>query len=292
MNTMSAEATGEPADESGGPMWGRFFESIGGGDTDSVISGSHHPTDQLSRGNHSLRSVSISQLPVSANEDLHPNDSASVMDDDHSALGIRNGHTSTAGLPPNSVDDGTYSFKFRTPSGRTHRFQSRHDNYEHMREIVSNKLAIDPFFTKFEPIDESQPRPDPGDYQLAYTDADEDVVLITSDNDVTDAVKMARSKGLDRVVLFIQGGRGWEEATPKKADAKAAETAAIALEEIREIEKTEETGTRSPSNAAPPPSDDLFGIPRDLLLPASIGILAASIVVVFTISKITSSNNY
>ena len=31
------------------------------------------------------------------------------------------------------VDDGTYVFKSRTPSGRTHRFQSRHDDVKHLR---------------------------------------------------------------------------------------------------------------------------------------------------------------
>jgi len=299
MNTMTAEATGESADESGGPMWGRFFESIGGGgDTDSAISGSHQPTDLLSNRHNSLRSISASHIPASPHSDLHPNDSASVvMDDDNSVLEgyprPRNGHeASVSGLPSiAAVDDGTYVFKFRTPSGRTHRFQARHDNYEHIREIISNKLAIDPYFTQFEDTDESEPRPDPSDYQLAYTDADEDVVLITSDGDVTDAVKMARSKGLDRVVLFIQGGRGWEDTKSEKADTKVVETpAAASVQNVHEVEEKEEAVRLPP--VVPPPSDDLFGIPRDLLLPASIGVLAASIVIVFTISKLTSNNNY
>jgi PB1 domain len=300
MNSMTVESTGESADESGGPMWGRFFESLGGGDTDSMVSGSHQPTDLPSR-QPSMRSISVSHAPVSPNSDLHPNDSASgIMDDDNSALEgysrPHNGHsTSFSGLLPSLVvDDGTYVFKFRTPSGRTHRFQARHDNYEHMREIISNKLAIDPFFTQYESTDPLASRPDPSDYQLAYTDADEDLVLITSDGDVADAVKMARSKGLDRVVLFIQGGRPWEEAMPEKADAKAAEAAAASVQNAREVEKVEEHAPQpAPAPAlVPPPPDDLFGIPRDLLLPASIGILAASIVIVFTVSRLTSNNNY
>jgi hypothetical protein len=220
-----------------------------------------------------------------------------MMDDDNSALGhsrFIDGLGSNAGLPYNAaVDDGTYVFKFRTPSGRTHRFQSRHDNYEHMREIISNKLALDPFFTSFEPKDEFGPRPDPSDYQLAYTDADEDVVLITSDSDVTDAVRMARSKNLDRVVLFIQGGKGWDDASAEKVEVKATETGVTtAREEVPEVEKIEAVPT-PPAAAAPPPRpDDVFGIPRDMLLPVSIGVLAASIVIVFTISKVTSNNSY
>ena len=271
-------------------MWGRFFDSIGGGETESIISG--QPTDMLSSKHGSMRG--IPQLPQSPRSDLYPNDSASVvMEDDGSVLDgymTKGGPGSQAAFPsPLSVDDGTYVFKFRTPSGRTHRFQSRHDNYEHMREIISTKLAIDPFFTNFVPEGESQPHPDPGDYQLAYTDADGDIVLITSDGDVSDAVKMARSKGQERVVLFIQGGRGWEDATAEKLEAKVAEASAAAQIETKAMEKTE---ISPPSPLPLAPADDIFGIPRDMILPASIGVLAVSIMIVFTISRLTSSNHY
>jgi len=236
----------------------------------------------------------IPQLPQSPRSDLHPNDSASVvMEDDGSVLDgymTKGGPGSQAAFPSLlAVDDGTYVFKFRTPSGRAHRFQSRHDNYEHLREIVSTKLVIDPFFANFVPRDELQPHPDPSDYQLAYTDADGDVVLITSDGDVSDAVKMARSKGQERVVLFIQGGKGWEDATAEKLEAKAAEVAAVAGTETKAIEKME---TPLPPPPSPTPTEGVLGIPRDMILPASIGVLAVSIIVVFTISRLTSSNHY
>lgn len=271
-------------------MWGKFFDSIGGAESESMISG--QPTDLLTGKQSSMRGHS--QVPQSPRSDLHPNDSASVvMEDDGSVLEgyAKGGPGSQAAFPSLlHVDDGTYVFKFRTPSGRTHRFQSRHDNYEHMREIVSTKLAIDPFFTNFVPEDESRPHPDPGDYQLAYTDADGDVVLITSDGDVSDAVKMARSKREERVVLFIQGGKGWENATAEKLEAKVAEAAAAAKIETRAIEKTEISSP--PSLPEPATPEEIFGVPRDILLPASIGVLAVSIVIVFTVSRLTNSNRY
>jgi len=285
---MSQE-TGDTGEDTGGPMWGRFFDSIGGGESESMISG--QPTDLLGSKHGSMRG--LSQLPQSPRSDLHPNDSASVvMEDDGSVLeGYTKGGPGSQAAFPSSlhVDDGTYVFKFRTPSGRTHRFQSRHDNYDHMREIVSTKLAIDPFFTNFVPEDESHPHPDPSDYQLAYTDADGDVVLITSDGDVSDAVKMARSKGEERVVLFIQGGKGWEGATAEKLEAKAAEAAAAAQIETEAIETTE---IPLPPSLPPAPAEDIFGIPRDMLLPASIGVLAVSVIVVFTVSRLTNSSHY
>ncbi|KII93420.1 hypothetical protein PLICRDRAFT_171175 [Plicaturopsis crispa FD-325 SS-3] len=299
MNSMGSDNTGggeAVQEQEGGPMWGRFFDSLGGGDdTESVMSGSHMPTDNSFH--HSL-----SRLPQSPHSEVHPNDSASVMDDDHGS--VFEGHSrknsralpSITGLAPSAlpVDDGTYVFKFRTPSGRTHRFQARHDNVENLRDIVTGKLATDPFFETPEE-DDGHARPDPEDFHLSYTDADGDTVLITSDTDVTDAVKIARAAGTDRVVLFVQGGKAWAEAGSGKAEGKAVEAAAAAKEETKELDKGEAVlpegvSFTPPSHPHVPAQDEIFGIPKDLLLPASIGALAAVIVGVFTISRLTRSD--
>ena len=290
MNSMTAETAGDgetAQDAEGGPMWGRFFESIGGhDDADSAYSGSHMHTDPLNT------SFSHSQLQQSS--EVHPNDSASVADD-ASALGF--GHKIAGTVPSITgpaipVDDGTYVFKFRTPSGNTHRFQARNDNIENLRDIVTGKLNTDSFFTEFKPTNADDPAPDPHDFKLAYTDADGDTVLITSDNDVADAVKIARNAGVDRVVLIVQGGRGWVEAGAGKSEAKAKAAAAAAQNEIKEVEKSEAAhpeGNHSnpPAPANPPQGDEVFGVPRDMLLPASIGALAVVIIGVFTISRFT-----
>lgn len=289
MNAMSGEASGQSGEAEGGPMWGRFFDSIGNDDTESVMSGSHIPAD--------ISVQNLSQIEQSPQSEVHPNDSASVVDDD--PVSALEGYPRKNGVvvpsitgPPIPVDDGTYVFKFRTPSGRTHRFQARHDDVEHLRDVVSGKLATDPFFTDFQPAEESDPKPDPLDYALSYTDADGDSVLITSDHDVTDAVKIARMAGTDRVVLLIQGGKGWSEAGAGKSEAKAAEVSAAAQEEVREVEKAE--ATLPEGVAFTPPAhvhvqqEDVFGIPKDLLLPASIGALAVVILGVFTISRLGS----
>jgi len=305
MNSMASDTFNN--DNAGGPMWGRFFDSIGHDEDGSVMSGSHrHATDL-----QSYPSVNDLRSPHS---ELHPNDSASAVDDndDHvSAIsGFLRGHKGTGGghssvAPVPVVDDGTYVFKFRTPSGRTHRFQARHDNIEHLREIVSGKLATDPFFSDLPASsDGDAPIPDPVDFVLLYTDADGDTVLMTSDHDVADAVKIARGAGTDRVVLFLQGGKGWVEAGAGKGEAKAAEVTAAALKEEKEVEQAEAAAVAAtvsphvsaaavePKRAAPPAvQEDVFGIPKDLLLPASIGALAVVIVGIFTISRL-SSNNY
>lgn len=302
LEQMNAMAGGDSAnDNEGGPMWGKFFDSIGHDDNDSTLSGSHAPSrSHFSHGD-------LSHLQQSPLSDLHPNDSASVADDDDHASALsglprKKGVSVPAAPVPIHVDDGTYVFKFRTPGGRTHRFQSRHDDVAHLREIISGKLATDPFFTDFK-AEEGAIHPDPNDFVLSYTDADGDTVLITSDDDVTDAVKIARTAGHDRVVLYVQGGKGWQEAGADKSEEKAKEVTEKAKAEEKEVEKSELTAT-PPEKPTPPvyvpppaaspvpsPAEEVFGIPKDLLLPASIGALAVVIIGVFTISRL-SSNNY
>jgi CBS domain-containing protein len=299
MNSMSAEAAGENTGEAeGGPMWGRFFDSLGGQeDTESVMSGSNVPTDA-----HAFQHSQSRLQQSSPHSEVHPNDSASVIDDEpESALAGYPKNKAAVSVPSITgaassvpVDDGTYVFKFRTPSGRTHRFQARHDNVENLRDIVSGKLSADPFFTEFQPASESVHAPDPLDFHLSYTDADGDTVVITSDSDVTDAVKIARTGGSDRVVLFIQGGKGWSEAGAGKSEAKAAEVTIAAQQQEKEVEKTEATLPEgvsfTPPNRINVPQDDVFGVPKDLLLPASIGVLAVVILGVFTITRLTRDN--
>jgi len=300
-------------------MWGHFFNSIGHDDTESVFTGSHQaPTDLRPFPSHN------EHLQQSPHSEVHPNDSASVVDDD--PVSVLDGYPRQKGLtvPAGPVlipaDDGTYVFKFRTPSGRTHRFQARHDDVEHLREIVAGKLATDPFFAEHAPPADEEGKvavhPDPSDFLLSYTDTDGDTVVITSDHDVTEAVKIARKAGTDRVVLFVQGGKGWAEAGAGKSEAKAAAVTAAAAQEAREVEKAELVvpapapvevkeviGTAAPEIVVPVPSpyagprhhghghgDEVFGIPKDLLLPASIGALAVVIIGVFTISRLTANN--
>jgi hypothetical protein len=158
-----------------------------------------------------------------------------------------------------------------------------------LRVIVSGKLTADTFFTEFKPINADDPVPDPLDFKLAYTDADGDSVLMTSDSDVTDAVKIARDRGVDRVVLIVQGGRGWVDIGAGKSEEKPATAAQNGSKEVEKSEATLPDAVQStpPAPGHGSPTDEVFGIPRDLVLPASIGALAVAIIGIFTISRLT-----
>ncbi|KAJ7139909.1 hypothetical protein C8R44DRAFT_660610 [Mycena epipterygia] len=281
MNAMTAGDT-TAAEGEGGPMWGRFFDSIGNDDNESYISGSRATPDM-----HSLASIHNLHPPQSPQSEVHPNDSASVMDDEPSAMGgyMHQNVPSITGMQA-PVDDGTYVFKFRTPSGRTHRFQARHDNVEHLREIVAGKLATDPFFTDFKSTSDPTVIPDPIDFHLSYTDADGDSVFVTSDHDVVDAVKIARTSGADRVVLVINGGKGWERGETKETKPEPVPELPSPAPVEAEVVKS----VLLESNTVPPKQipDDIMGIPKDILLPASIVTLAVAIIGVFAASRLSS----
>ena len=70
-------------------MWGRFFESLGNEDTESVLSGSNIPTES-----HHSRHVSrsVSHMVQSSHSDVHPNDSASVVDEEREDGHVRDRH--------------------------------------------------------------------------------------------------------------------------------------------------------------------------------------------------------
>ncbi|WWD17136.1 hypothetical protein CI109_101573 [Kwoniella shandongensis] len=300
------ESMSEDRSNETGPMWGKFFETLPGAggddDTASVVSQSERP-DTPSRPTHG-RGLSSMTSPIS---EVMPNDSASAVDDSTSDYGKRGAAASSVAPNPVPVDDGTYIFKFRTPSGRTHRFQARHDSYELLRDIVAGKLLTDPFFTA-EGSKEGQEvhLPDPNNFTLHYTDDEGDMVTMTADGDVADAVRIARGQKTDRVVLLVEGGKVWEDFARDLGGEKAVEKLKEVEQEVKGVEAAEEkmeSATVDPSveptfgakgavhSAGPSPGTpgvpDLVGgvLPKDMVLPAAIGFLGVVILGVFVASR-------
>ncbi|ORY32884.1 hypothetical protein BCR39DRAFT_522278 [Naematelia encephala] len=294
------ETMHEEKSTDGGPMWGKFFDTlnhVNDDDTASIISQSERP-DTPSRPVHN-RGLSSITSPTS---EVHPNDSASAADD-ASEMGKR-GAASSVAPAPLPVDDGTYIFKFRTPSGRTHRFQARHDSYELLRDIVAGKLQSDPFFSGEGAVEGSLVHiPDPNAFTLSYTDDEGDLVTMTADGDVADAVRLARGQKSDRVVLLVDGGKVWEEAARDIGGDKAVE----ALKEVEHESKgIEEVEDKMEAPLADPAVEPTFGkkglvhthpgqqshgeliggvLPKDMVLPAAIGFLGVVILGVFIASR-------
>lgn len=317
MNSINAEGLG---DTPGGPLWSRFFGALGGsgtangddGDTESVLSGTH--ADSLPPQTPSSRQLRPDSAMDTPGSELFPGDSASMIDEPERA---RAGTTAASSIvPPQSVDDGTYLFKFVAPSGTTHRFQARYDSFEFITDIVGGKLSSDPFFANPPPSNDTDEEvvacPDPRDFQLTYTDDDGDVVLVTTDRDVTDAVDVARKQGKDRVVLRLRGGPVWDAEIKRRGlDAPVAPAQAplasaprkdkVVLKPVDErdesaepTEALDDVAAAAPARRSHTAGDDdvvIFGLTKDMLLPASVALLAATIAGVFALSRMSPSQH-
>ncbi|CDR37320.1 hypothetical protein NBRC10512_005177 [Rhodotorula toruloides] len=309
------------ADAAGGPLWGRFFSAAAQAagdddDTESMVSGvngseaasSQAPPFQTPTRPGYHRSKDSIDTPGS---ELYPNDSASVIHDDGASdlapAPRRPGQASSVGGASSQalpiVDDGTYLFKFVAPGGTTHRFQARYDSHEFLLDIVSGKLSSDPFFAE-QSEDEALPKADPKDFSISYRDDDGDLVLMTADRDVTDAVQTAKQQGKDRVVLHVSGGQSWKAALAAKEDAAAAAPAVATTKKLVVVEEGDEERieeeeqdaaaepTKRKSSKKAPAGDELVGgvLPKEYLLPASIGFLGVVIAGVFIASRASASS--
>lgn len=109
------------SDKSGGPLWGRFFNALGGGDddTESVFSANDPDDSHHHAGGSEMMSPSKRQhgsFETTAGSEVSPNDSASVVYEERemSELGRRGVAASSVGMavPPPDVDDGTVRYEF------------------------------------------------------------------------------------------------------------------------------------------------------------------------------------
>ncbi|BGP37094.1 hypothetical protein JCM10450v2_001002 [Rhodotorula kratochvilovae] len=318
VNTLHADSGA--ADASGGPLWGRFFSAAAqaddDGDTESIISGvngseaasSQAPFQTPTRPGHYRNKDSV-DTPGS---ELFPGDSASVIHDDASDVGggvarripaassVGASQAASAAAAAPIVDDGTYLFKFVAPGGTTHRFQARYDSHEFLTDIVAGKLGSDPFFSSPTDAEDAAAKPEPSDFQLSYRDDDGDLVLITADGDVADAVATAKKQGKDRVVLHVSGGPSWKAALAAREPAQPAPAVTKKLVVVEE-EEGDEAAAPAPTDdaedaapkrrparkAAAGGDDDLVAgvLPKEYLLPASIGFLGVVIATVFIASR-------
>lgn len=286
INTMS---TGEGE----GPAWNKFWLSIDN-ETESIMSGegshSHHHTNPLGS-----RIMSPDNTRDRHNDSVLPGDSASHA-------GIESPPRSVAAIPA-SPGDIPFAFKFKAPSGRTHRLQVvASQGIDSFVESVNAKLG-----SEVEAIGGAPSVEDgkvSGGYALSYLDDEGDSVSITTDNDLLEAIIMARQTRKDKVDLFVH-----DPDTPPVAPAPPTELttdtppasshpsnvrerrrAPVNEEDSYDESDSEDYARRSrrQSRQAAGPEQVIAGVPNELLLPGAIVTLAAVIVGVFAISRTAS----
>jgi len=281
--------------DSEGPAWNKFWLSLDH-ETESMVSGdgSHHHTHP---GPRSLMSPDISRGERLVTDSVAPGDSAShagVESPPHSAVGA------TPEVSPSEVP---FPFKFKGPSGRVHRLQvtASHGMAEFVAS-VSGKLGAEVESIGGTPAVEDGKLT--GGFALSYLDDEGDSVSITTDQDLLEAILLARHGRRDKVDLFVHDPKEPPVApTPpvivEPVVLPTPPASSVVRERRRAVDNDEEDGDAEDGEAESPvrrsktrtrtvpqqPDQIIAGVPNELLLPGAIVTLAVVIAGVFTISR-------
>lgn len=289
INTMS---TGDGE----GPAWNKFWLSIGDGETESMVSGdgSHHHTHMSSR----IMSPDANRDRL--NESVAPGDSASH-------IGASSPPRSVAPESPEVIAPAEvpFPFKFKAPSGRVHRLQviAAHGMEAFVSSVAAKMSGPEVGSIGGIPVVEEGKMSGTG-FALSYMDDEGDSVSITTDNDLLEAILLARQGHRDKVELFVH-----DPEKPPVAPAPPVETPVVATppassalglrerrrahddddEDYDEDDDDESTVRRSRRSRHGHAQEQVIaGVPNELLLPGAIVTLAVVIVSVFTIARATS----
>lgn len=287
INTMN---TGE----SEGPAWNRFWLSMEN-DTESMMSGegSHRPATPSHR---SMMESEVTRPGIERGDSVMPHDSAS-----HRGEEVPSEILPSVEAPENIP----FPFKFKAPSGRVHRIQIQASSgITELVSLVTAKLGSEVEAVGGEATIEDG-RLGAAGYALSYMDNEGDTVSITTDQDLLDAILLARQNRRDKVDLFVHDPsqppitttidpRPQLSKPPTPPESILKETPAPDEAETEEEEEPAPVRTirskRSPVFATHSKDEKeiIAGVPNDLLLPGAIVTLAVVIVGVFAISRATS----
>ncbi|KAG6097591.1 hypothetical protein E4U30_000519 [Claviceps sp. LM220 group G6] len=292
INTMSS-GDGE------GPAWNKFWLSIDH-ETESIVSGdgshSHHHTNM---GSRLMSDVNRDRI----GDSVAPGDSASHVGAESPA------HSIAPEIPEQNPDDVPFAFKFKAPSGRVHRLQVvASQGMEALITAVAGKLGNEVDSIGGAPSVDEEGKMSYSGFALSYMDDEGDSVSITTNNDLREAIVLARQGRRDKVDLFVH-----DPEKPPVAATPVVETPVVCTpptstasglrersraynddddedeDQDEEVEQDYATIRRSRRiRTAPAQAQLIAGVPNDLLLPGAIVTLAVVIVGVFTIARATS----
>lgn len=282
--------------ENEGPAWNKFWLSLDN-DADSLHSdhlSSHRAGTPYSDLGGPLPSspppaaspTNMSRSEYNLHGELGPTDSASHYADDSTLANrslLSNGKTND--------DESSFTFKFKTPSGRVHRIHHPADEgFNALRSVIANKLGNEvESVGGFGEFDDEGNMTTTG-FAISYLDDEGDVVLVSSDMDLLEAIALARQSGVSKVDIFIHRP---DDAVVVPPTTIIASEPAIPSSPVSMKSREQD----SDSHAVPypvhhhysrppgPEKEAIPGIPNELLLPGAMVTLAASIMIVFVLSR-------
>lgn len=257
-----------------GPAWNKFWLTMDH-ESDSMVSGSQQPHTPR----RSVMSPDISRPGYDARDSVLPNESASHQGDEQSEV-----------VEPQHEELAPFPFKFKAPSGRVHRVNVLPSaGISDFVEQVTAKLGGELEAVGGAAVCEDGKLSHTG-YALSYLDNEGDTVSITTDQDLEDAVNLARRSHRDKVDLFVHDPA--HPPVPVTAEPQATVTKPATPPEEKSSPSEEDRASEEPLASRPRPTfshapEEQFisGVPNDLLLPGAIVTLAAVIAGVFILSR-------
>ncbi len=278
-----------------GPAWNKFWLSLDN-ETESMVSGdgSHHhgPGTIASR---SLASPDMTRDRI--NISVAPEDSASHA-------GGSPQHSYLAPPMEQSPVDIPFTFKFKAPSGRVHRLQVVARNcIDELVANVASKLGGEVDVIGGIPLVEDGTLSG-GGFAISFLDDDGDTVSITTDQDLLDAILVARQNHRDKVDLFVHDPDKAPvtisvpqpelalPTPPESSVPSAVRRRRHTVDEDDDEEDSEDDAAtirrRKRASTHMEPEQVIAGVPNELLLPGAIVTLAVVIVGVFALGRLTS----
>lgn len=262
-----------------GPAWNKFWLSMDH-ESDSMVSGSQQPNHR------SVLSPESPKASYDARDSVLPNESASHHGgDEHSEYIDHHQHHPHGDAVP-------FPFKFKAPSGRVHRVNVLPSaGVADLVAQVTAKLGSEVEAVGGAAICEEGKLSNTG-YALSYLDNEGDTVSITTDQDLADAVTLARQSRRDKVDLFVHDPTQPPipvTLEPQPAPVKPVEEKSSPAPEDELSEELSVPKPRSQTFSSHQPEEQFIaGVPNDLLLPGAIVTLAAVIAGVFVLSRATA----
>lgn len=260
-----------------GPAWNKFWLSMDH-ESDSMVSGSQSQSQQP---HTPIRSVMSPDLTRSGYDNsVLPHESASHHGEEHSEVASQH--------PP--AENAPFPFKFKAPSGRVHRVNvlSASGVVDLVAQVTA-KLGAELEAVGGEAVVEEGRLSNTG-YALSYMDNEGDTVSITTDQDLLDAISLARRTRRDKVDLFVHDPSqppipATLEPQPAKPVTPAEDHLSATGDHVSEEPLLNKARPQQSFSSPSPEEQFINGVPNELLLPGAIVTLAAVIAGVFILSR-------
>ncbi|KAK6349962.1 hypothetical protein TWF696_006217 [Orbilia brochopaga] len=260
-----------------GPAWNKFWLSMDN-DSESVVSDSvsHHMSLMGSESPSMMRHPTYERPGTSHSHSVLPNDSASHVGDDSPPRS----HVMLTPPAPTLSESNPFTFKFKAPSGRVHRFAVIPSaGFAGLIHIVMSRLGGELASVGGETTLTEDGHIEKQGFAISYIDDENDLVSITSDQDLLDSISLARRQSRDKVDIYVH-----DPEKPPVIEAPPPPPPPPAPVDIEKLEAAEEA-LRLRQAEQLGEKQHIPGVPNDLLLPGAVATLAVAIIIVFVFSR-------